>query len=628
MATPNQIRIAELDYDQILGNLVDFMKTDPAFADYDFSGSGLRMLARILAYVTFYNNYYLTSVANEAFLDTAQLRSSVASHARMLGYNISGTKSARAIANVQVQLDNTSASLITLPKNTPFALIANTQYVFYNTSDTELTVNTTSGLYEGFNVQLVEGRPLQYQFTVDLTNPTQTFVVPNANVDYSTITVKVQASSTNNAETTFIRAENFLQIDANDPVFFVQESFNGYPELKFGNDVVGLALEHDNIVKVDYYVSRGEDGNSIKGPFRIPTSNVAGFVQGVTLTDGNTSPSSGGSDAESLDNARFLAPMVYQAQNRCVTADDYKAIILQYYGEHVGAINVFGGEQGDPNDPKERPIYGRVFIAVKPKIGLRFTDIIRHYIEQTIVQPRTVVGVIPQVIDPDYVYITVMTSVKYDPKATTRTKLQLQETIRTNVQEFALNNIEKFDTAFRFSKFVRIIDDSDDAIVSSLTRLDLEKRIYPQLEVSNQFVLKFGCPIRKDGTNSAILEPTSHRFTYTVDDVTVDKCFLVEDDGDIHVAYRTSSGVTVFQTNVGTIDVNTGLLTLTNFSPDTIENDEIDVRIRVTPRVNDFVPRLNQLFTIDASDIQVQLLSDTTATFGDQVTFFNGGILP
>jgi hypothetical protein len=218
-----------------------------------------------------------------------------------------------------------------------------------------------------------------------------------------------------------------------------------------------------------------------------------------------------------LDSARFLAPLTYQAQNRCVTAQDYKTILLAQYGEHIGAINVFGGEQGDPNDARERPIFGHVFIALKPKIGLRFTDIIRFNIEENIIKPRSVVGVIPQVIDPDYIYLNISSSVKYDPKATTRTKAQLEDVIRESIVEFAQNNVEKFDTSFRFSKFVRVIDDSDDSIVSSLTRLDLEKRIYPEVGTSNQFVLKFGAPIRRVGNTSVILEAQSHRFNYTSD---------------------------------------------------------------------------------------------------------------
>lgn len=627
---PNQIRIAELDYDQILLNLVDFMKQDPAFADYDFAGSGLRMLARVLAYCTFYNNYYLTQAVNEGFLDSAQLRSSVASHARMLGYNIHGTQSARLFANVSVQLANSSATVVTLPKTTQFSLQANAQFSFYTLNDVTLTQNTDTLLYETVDVELVEGQPLTYRFTVDATNPTQRFIIPNSNVDYSTVAVTVQASQSSNVVTAWSRETEFLTLGPTDRVFFVQESYNGFPELKFGNGVVGQALDTGNIIIATYFISKGATGNNIRGPFEIPSANIAGFTRGVTVIDANSAPSSGGSDLESLDNARFLAPLMFQAQNRCVTAADYKAIILAAFGENIGAINVFGGENGNPNDPLERPIFGRVFIAVKPKIGLRFTDIIRQTITQNIVQPKSIVGVIPEVIDPDYTFIVVSTSVKYDPKGTTRTPLLLQDAIKSSVLSFAEASVEKFDTSFRFSKFVRVIDDTDDAIVSSLTRVDLEKRVFPDLGKSNQFVLKFGTPIRKVGTQSAVLEATTHRFTYVSDSgETQNKCFFLEDNGALHIVYRNVNNMlVVLKQNIGTVDIDTGLLTVSNFSPTAIENNEIDVRLRIIPAVNDFTPRLNMLFTIDATDVAVQLLNDATATLADQLTFFSGGLLP
>jgi hypothetical protein len=627
---PNQIRIAELDYDQILVNFIEFMKTDPAFADYDYSGSGLRVIMRVLAYATFYNNYYLTQAVNEGFLDTAQLRSSVAAHARMLGYSIKGTQSARLNSNVAVQLSNTSATQITLPKNTQFSLAANAQVSFYSTSDTILTQNTSTFIYEAPDVELVEGLPLTYRFVVDLTNPTQRFVIPNSNVDFRTITVRVQASTTSNVVTNFIRETNYLALTPTDPVFFVDEAINGFPELRFGNGVLGKALDDGNVVIADYYISKGAGGNNIRGPFLIPTSNVAGFVRGVTIADGNTSPSTGGTDQESVDTARFLAPLTYQAQNRCVTVDDYKTLILSQYGENIAAINVFGGEQGDPSDPLERPAFGRVFIVLKPKIGLRFNDLVRKNIESNIVQPRSIVGVIPQVIDPDYIYINVETSVKYDPKATTRTKLQLQDAITQSVLTYSQNNVEKFDKAFRFSKFVRVIDDTDDAIVSSLTRLDLEKRFYPVLNTTNQYVLKFGVPIRKVGDASAVVEATTHRFTFISDDGVVhEKCFFAEDNGVLNICCRNDANVIeVCKSNVGAVNRQTGTITISNFMPIFIENNEIDIRVRIIPETNDFTPRLNQLFTLDSADVSVQLLNDATATLDQQITFFSGGILP
>lgn len=631
MPANTQIQIAELDYDQILTNLVTFMKDDPAFADYDFAGSGLRLLSRVMAYVVLYQNYYLSAAVNEGFLDTAQLRASVASHARMLGYQIKGTESARLLANVAIELDDSSEASIILPKRTQFTLSANSGFSFYNLTDVNLTVNATTELYEASGVELVEGRPLKYQFLVDLTNPTQRFIIPNANIDYSTIEVQVQASPVSNVVEQWQPANNFLTIDSDDRVFFVQEAYDGQPELKFGNGVVGAALEQNNVILVDYLVSRGADGNNIRGPFRVATANIAGFVAGATVADGNTTPSMGGINQESLDSARYLAPLTYQAQNRCVTVEDYKTILLAEYGDRIGAINVFGGEQGDPADPLNRPVFGKVFIALKPKIGQRFTDVDRNNIVENILKPRSIVGVIPEVIDPDYTYINVSTSVRYDPKATTRTKPALSAAIANNILTFAQNNIEKYDTSFRFSRFIRVIDETDESILSSVTRIDLEKRLFPALGDSNQFILKFNSALRRNSDDSVILESKSHRFTYVNDaGVTQDNCFLIEQAGIIHVAYRdvTTGQIALFVQNIGTADIDAGLITIANFAPTAIENDEIDVRVRVIPTSNDFIPRLNQLFTIDDEEgVTIQLLNDDTFNAADQQAFFDGGIL-
>jgi hypothetical protein len=628
-ALTNQINIGELDYDTILQNLVTFMKNDPEFTDYDFSGSGLRLLSRVLAYVIFYQNYYLSAAINESFLDTAQLRSSVAAHARMLGYEISGSKSAKLYANVAVLLNNTDAAVITLPALTQFVLSANSNYTFYNTQDETLVANAVSGYYENSNVLLVEGRPLTYRWTVS-TDPTQRFVIPNANIDYNTIAVTVQANENSNVFTNFYRATDYLTIGPTDPVFFVQESYDGYPEIKFGNDVLGQSVPIDSIVITSYFISSGTGGNSIRGPFSIKTANIAGFATGATYVNANSAPSSGGTDAETLDNARFMAPQVYQAQNRCVTAEDYKAIILQEYGENIAAINVFGGEDGNPDDPLNRPNFGHVYIVLKPKLSDTFTDTIKSYITTNIVKPHAVIGVIPEVVDPDYVFIRVITSVRYDPRQTTRSKLQLEQAIDDSIAAYAEQNVEKFDTSFRFSKFTRVIDDSDDAIVSSLTRCDLEKRIFPVLGNSNQFTLKFGAPLRRNGTDSVILQATSHRFDYIsdLDSQSYTNCFLHEEVGNIYVAVLAGTGVVTKITNsIGTVDIDNGLVILTNFAPTAIENGELDVRIEVIPSVNDFTPTLNQLYTLDETDIQVQLLNDLTATVSDQTAFFAGGVV-
>lgn len=688
MATPpSQLQIAELDYDQILENLIEFMRADPAFSDYDFSGSGLNLIARVLAYVTFYNSYYLSAATNESFLDTAQLRSSVVSHARMLGYQAHGRTSATYSANVTVVMSTSTASTVTLPRNTKFELTSNTSYTFYNPDSVSLTQNTANTvLYESTGVELVEGSPATYRFVVDTNNPTQRFIIPSANVDFRHFTVRVQDSATSDANTAFTRATELISPSATDAIYLVQEAYNGYPEFKFGNGIVGKALVSGNVVVVDYYVSRGAAGNSVRGPFRVVGTPITNMVRGVTATpDANTTPSNGGSDAENVEAVRFLAPLTYGAQNRCVTADDYKALVLANHGDDIAAINVFGGEQGDPYDAQERPTFGRVYIAIKPTTGRVLSEKTASDIVRYTITPRNVLGVIPQIVDPEYLYILVRTRVLYDQSLTTRRRSELATAISTNIASYSTQALEKFDAAFRFSRLSRVIDDTDPAIQSSITRVELQRRIFPTLNTTNAIVAKFGAPLFKNGTDSAIVQSTSHRFGYTaVDGTAYTNCWLRESDGIMQVMntqtatqytftatlrngkvvdqvsyvvdtgdvlpastvtrtirelYARNPGTVVNQTptqetirrtvivddNVGTLNITTGVLTLSNFVPTSIENDADDIWITVVPAQTDLTPKLNRLLTIDRDTIAVEVVeqSDTAST----TAFFQGGIL-
>ena len=635
--TPAQLPIAELDYDQILSNLVAFMKDDPAFSDYDFTGSGLRLLSRVLAYVTFYNNYYVTAAANESFLDTAQLRSSIVSHAKMLGYNAHGTQSAVITTNVTAVMTSSSATSVTLPKNTKFELTNDTSYLFYTTDDTALLQNTTTANnYEASDVLLVEGRPATFQFTVDVNDPTQRFIIPNANASFSHISVVVQESASANTRTTFVQPTNVALVNDANAIFLVSEAYNGYPELTFGNGVVGKKLVHGNIVLVDYYISRGAAGNGIRGPFTINDSSFSGLACGVTATiDADTVASYNGTDAEDVDQIRYIAPLMYSAQNRCVTGEDYKALILAEYGDSIAAINVFGGEEGNPNDVNERPAYGHVYIALKPKVGLRFTDSTHDIIMQTVVVPRQVIGVLPEIVIPDYVYVVVATKALYDTKATTRSKEALVDAIKTGISEYATSAVEKFDTAFRFSRLARAIDDTDPAISSSLTRVEIQKRVHPTLNASNSLTLKFGGPLLRTGTESVILpatQDTGHRFGYTAANGTsFSNCYFAEANNVLQVvglsntATSAAQTLVVVQDEIGTVNTTTGVVTIAGFIPTDIEGDELDIRLNALPVRSDLVPSLNRLFTVDATSIRVDVADDAVTTAATD--FYQGGRL-
>lgn len=687
MPTPaSQLSIANLDYDQILENLITFMKADPTFSDYDFTGSGLHLLARVLSYVTFYNNYYLSAAVNESFLDTAQLRSSVVSHARMLGYYAHGRTSATYTANVSLIMSQNLATTVTLPRNSRFELTTNTDIVFVNPSSVTLRPSTANTfIYEASNVELIEGVPSTYRFVVDTNNPTQRFIIPSANVDFKHFSVVVQDSTTNLTQTVFKPATSHLTPTKNDPIYFVQEAYNGYPEFKFGNGIVGRPLSHGNIITVEYYVSRGADGNDVRGPFRLVGATVRNLVRGTTASpSADTQASNGGSDAEDIDTVRYIAPLVYSAQNRCVTAEDYKTAILAQYSNEIAAINVFGGEQGNPFDAQERPVFGKVFIAIKPKVGRVLSDKTEQDILQYAVRPKNVVGVIPEIIDPEYIHVLVRSRVVYDTTLTSQRRGELATAVINSIANYNTQFLEKFDSTFRFSKLSRVIDDTDPAILSSQTRVLLQQRIFPVLNGSNALVVKFGVPLARVGETSVILPEKSHRFAYyNASGKLFSVCQFVETNGLVQVhsieqatkytyvatlsngkkvdelSVVVNAGQTltpqeqtnIIQTlksrnpstyvnptpiiatiergvivdnNVGSFNLQTGTLTLSNFVPARIENNEPDIWITVTPAQFDFTPKLNRVYTIDASSAIVEMVEHTVNT---ESAFFQGGTL-
>lgn len=628
MATPTTIKIADLDYDEILTNIVTFMKSDPAFSDYDFSGSGLRMISRVLAYVTFYINYYTSMAVNESFIDTAKLRSSVVSHAKMLGYQMHGLVSATVDVPLSVATSNTTMESITLPRGTKFAHMANSGMSFVLLTDTDITQNTSTLTYDTDSIVLTEGRLVRYQFdAVDSLDASQIFVIPSANIDYASIKVYVYASNTDSTVTLFNPATNYISPGPNDAVFFTKETSNSCVELEFGNGVVGKALADGNIVIAEYLVSSGVTGNGIKGPFTITSTTLDGFVSGTTTITVDTMSSNGGSNKETIEEGRALAPLVYQAQDRCVTASDYKSILLQHYGTHIDAINVFGGEMGDPSDPSSRPVYGKVFIAIKPTEGLQFTESTKKYLTQSVLAPRIMVGVVPEIINPDYTYLVISSLVSYDPHLTNLTRPQLQEQIKVNVSDYVYSHTGEFDTIFRTSRINRTIDDTDTSIIGSTVRVDLEKRVYPVLNEVNSLTLNYGTPFLKVSGTSALLEPTQYRFSHMGDNsVTYDQCFFYEANNVLHIAHRnTNNVIEVIHSSVGQVDANIGVISISQFSPIAIENDGIFIGLRVRSSLPDITSSLNRLFVVDGNTTTTTMV--TTSSNLEQQRFLNAGVV-
>lgn len=498
MASSNtNIQIADLDFSSIKQNFITYLQSQDTFKDYNFSGSAMSVLLDILAYNTQYNSFYLNMVANEMFLDSAIQRASVVSHAKLLNYT---PKSAIApTAFINFQANGVANSSFTLPKYTNFMsqAVGGVNYNFVTT--TSYTVNTANSVASISNVQLKQGNPTTFSYTVNsVTNPSYTFQIPDGNIDTSTLQVTVQQSSSNTSYTVYQQASNYLTLSSSSTVYFLQEStLSGYYEIYFGDGILGNKLSDGNIIYISYISTSGTSSTGANN-FVLMDS-----LQG--LTSYNITPlisASNGSERESIDSIKFQAPKSYSAQNRAVTKDDYITLIQQNTtGLTFDAVNVWGGEE------QAIPEYGKIFVAVKPTGGYTLTDNQKSVIINDIIAPVSVLTVTPEIVDVDYIYLLFNASVLYYSKNTNLTSSQISSLVNSGIITYCNNNLNTFNSTLVIGGLINYIQSLDNSIYAVDFDLYLQKRIIPQLNVKQTYTINFNNPL-ESGSGSGSLQIT------------------------------------------------------------------------------------------------------------------------
>ena len=606
--TKGKMQITELDFDNIKSNLKTYMKGQSTFTDYDFEGSGLSVLLDVLAYNTHYNAFMANMAANEMFLDTAVKRNSVTSHAKTLGYTPTSVKA--PVAYVDVTVNDANTASITMNAGHAFSTtISGTTYQFVNT--TARILQPTAGVYTYSNIPIYEGTWVTTKFTKDSTDADQRFIIPNANVDISTLSVTIQTSSSDTTLTTYTKANNLVEVKSTTSAFFIQETIDGEWEIYFGDGIVGKALTDGNIVILAYVVTNGDDANGANA--FTSTSTIGGFSNISVATQ--TAAADGGA-AEGLDAIKYNAPFSYAAQNRTVTAADYKAIIPQLYS-NVKAIAVWGGEYNSP------AVYGKVYISILPNTGTVLTTSTKSSIVNLLTD-YNVVSVTPVVIDLETTKIIPTVNFKYDANATAKTKEALASLITTAINNYSTTSLEKFEQVFRYSPFTTLIDEADPAILSNITTIKMSKTFIPTLASALKYTISFSNKLYHpyDGYNKILTGVvaggilSSSGFTITGDANT----YYLEDDGSGLVnAYYISGTSKVYLTSgsVGTIDYTTGDVVLTKINIGSVGNVDgaacTAIRLTVQPASNDVVPVRNQILEIDSTNLSVTGSADTIA---------------
>lgn len=488
MTDRSTTRVTELDFDTIKENLKTFLRGQSEFQDFDFDGAGMNILMELLAYNTHYNAFQLNMVGNEAFLDSAQLRASIISHAKLMNY-VPGSKTG-ALARLDIKVtpsgtENQIVNVITLDKYTRLlgADVDGVNYPFVTLYSN--TVAKESGSFDFSSVYVKQGEVISLQYEMTPENTKRRFEIPSANVDMSTVVIAVQDSAANTDIINYTLAEDITELTGNSAVYFVEENENLNYTFYFGDGVIGKKPQNGNIITCTYLDTVGSVSNNISAfVFVEPIADT--FSDNIAISVANTSY--GGTEKESVEQVRFRAPYFYSTQNRAVIDTDYETLLLKDYN-NIDSVSVWGGEDNDPI------IYGKVFISLKTKGNYSLTNFEKEQIKNQLIARRNVMTVTPEIVDPDYVYLLVRGHVTYNPSLTALSSGQLQELVSAAVQDYNDNELNRFASVFRKTKLQQYVENADKSITGSDLKIFVQKRFLVDTANRRSYTINFSTPV-------------------------------------------------------------------------------------------------------------------------------------
>jgi hypothetical protein len=596
MPANNALELTDINFDTIKSNLRNFLSNQTELGDYDYDSSTMQILLNLLAYNTYMNSYYLNMVGNEMFLDSAQIRSNVVSRAKMLGYTPRSAQGPTATVQLVVT-PNDSPTNITVDKNTKFrTTIDGKQYIFVNPNAVTINANP-SGIFST-NLDIVEGRPFTFKYTVSTNNP-ERYVIPAESVDTRSLTVSIQETAANSNITTYTNATNLTSVTGNTTAYFLQENEDGRYELKFGDNILGKALNDGNVVNIDYRVC---NGSATAGANTFTAvDNIDGYSN---ITVNHVARAQGGGDRENIQSIKFNAPKNYENQNRAVTTKDYENIVKSQFS-YIQSVSAWGGEDNNP------PIYGKVYLSIKPTQSETLSIAQKNDITDFL-QSKNIVTIEPVIVNPTYLYVKPEVTVKYNPNLTTATAGTLLTAVANKIISFENTQLGLFNKGFINSEFIKELDKVNSAFTSINSELRITKRFVPDTTTVKTYTLNFNRSLLNI-TGGVILRinpaahpgrgltATSSTFTYKGISGT-----RLDDDGfgNLRTYYVDTSGVRVYTNRIaGTINYNTGLIQLNNLLITAYTGSGIE--ITVDPDANDVDLIRNQIILIKDAKVNI-----------------------
>jgi len=609
-----KLKITELDFEGIRTNLKDYLQDQDAFTDYDFEGSGMSVLIDLLAYNTHYLALNANMFANEMFLDTAALRSSVVSHAKMLGYEV---RSARApVARVNVSLLTTDPTK-TMGAGTKFTTtVDGVSYQFVTASDH--TAKNIGKVVDFNNIPIYEGTYVTQRVTVDTSNLEQRFLLNDNRADTTTLTVKVQNSATDSTTLSYTKVSDITQLTSESRVYFLQEVEKGQFQIYFGDGVISKSLVDGNIVILQYVVTNKSAANGAKS-FTGP-----GTIDGVSdITITTAVRATGGAEPESINSIKTNAPLDYASQSRCVTTTDYETFIKRLFPQ-TQAVSVFGGEDGSYDQTLgvvSRPAYGKVFISIKSTTGQNLTTAQKRTLQQEL-KPFIVASITPEFVDPETLFVRMNTRFVYDPNKTTNSPETLVSKVVATINNYNTDNLKTFTGQYRASEISRLIDTTDTSILNNTTSVTVAKNLTPTLGQDRSYTVNFNNALLhpQDGYLASSGGVVSSTTFFVGDDTST--IYQFDDDGFGNLRRFTFVGTTrsYVDSTAGTIDYDTGNIIINTLSINSVGLVDgaasRDIRFVITPRSSDIVPIRNQIIEIDTQNSTVTGVVDQRAASG------------
>jgi len=614
-------QFTNLDFEDIKTQIKDYLRANSNFTDFDFEGSNMSVLIDTLAYNSYITAYNSNMVANEVFIDSATLRENVSALARNVGYTPRSKRSAKSIISFYVDTSSYGVQPLTLTLKAGVVAVSNT----YNSNNysfavmNDITVPVVDNIAEFTNIDIFEGSYLTKTFTYRETGdgiPIERFILPNEGIDTSTIRATVSPnSSATNLKTVYKLTNNIVDVTNTSLVFLLQEVADEKYEIIFGDGKFGKKLEDSNFIKVSYIATNGKDANGVNS-FTF-TGNIEDN-SGATVTNGisdvtTINSAENGDDIESVSSIKKYAPLVYSAQNRAVTADDYKAIVTKIYS-NTESVSVYGGEDTSP------PQFGKVFISIKPKNGKYLSNIEKIELKNKL-KRYTVAGILPNIIDLKYLYIELDTSAYYNANAVNSVdalKTAINNTLNTYSKSSELNT---FGARFKFSKAMRLIDQTESSITSNITRVTMRRDMRPALADLATYELCFGNAFNVNSLNGFNIKSSGFSVSGVSGTVYLSDIPNADRKTGRLILFKllASNQVAIVKNNIGSIEYTRGeiLINALIINSTILSTDQPIVQISGTPKSYDVIGLQDLYLQLDNNNSLVTMVSDTISSGAD-----------